>query len=277
MRYDFGRAVFTAARTSWTRRRGARAALLLAAAVSASTASLLLAGAADVTVAAASSREAARVLPPAKPEDNIVAIERRPAGCGDCPDAGITFERYRLWAANAKSFAGMGIYRKERALLLPPNGMSHRADGAAVSAGLFQIFNVKPRYGRLFAPADGGNNVVILSQKLFQRITSGGDPAILNRYLQMNDRPFVIAGVMPASFQFPKNAEFWISTPPQPPVRDEQLPYSIVARLADGVTAEQAAVELQEIERAIDEDTPQTAASQRYTVTIAPYDEVKVR
>jgi hypothetical protein len=63
-------------------------------------------------------------------------------------------------------------------------------------------------------PADADDRpnapgVAVLSYQLWQT-RFGGDPAVVGRVVQMNDRPIEIIGVMPASFRFiPQDTDVW--------------------------------------------------------------------
>ena len=59
--------------------------------------------------------------------------------------------------------------------------------------------------GRLFAEGDGrgGTDDLLIVSEPFWRQTLGRDPNVLGRALQLDQRRYVIVGVMPASFRFP--------------------------------------------------------------------------
>src|SRR5690348_17420830 len=80
--------------------------------------------------------------------------------------------------------------------------------GLRVSAGLFQMLGVRPLLGRAFTAQEdvtGSEHVAVISYGLWQR-RFGGDRSILGRTMSLDGEPFVILGVMPATFQF---APFW--------------------------------------------------------------------
>lgn len=78
--------------------------------------------------------------------------------------------------------------------------------GAMVSDGMFSsIFTVNPALGRGFNPeehAPEGPRSVILSDGFWRR-AFGADPGILGRTVRLNDQPFSVVGVMPATFRPP--------------------------------------------------------------------------
>ena len=78
-----------------------------------------------------------------------------------------------------------------------------RIEAEMVNAGFFKLLGVQPALGRTFLPDEDAvpdrNTVAVISHALW-RERFGGDPGILNRTLQLNDRTFTIVGVMPESF-----------------------------------------------------------------------------
>ena len=111
----------------------------------------------------------------------------------------------------------------------------------------FDALGVRPILGRVFAPEDfrTGARVVLLSHGVWQR-RFGGDARVLGRALVLDGNPTEVIGVLPPSLEYPEPTEAWV-----PKVfRDEELTdrYSAymftVARLAPGVSLEQAQAEL---------------------------------
>jgi predicted permease len=118
-----------------------------------------------------------------------------------------TFEKLAAYEGASQTLTGTG----EPELLL----------GARVTYGYFETLGLGPIYGRTFLPEEdtpGKNNVVILSNELWQR-RFGGDPAVVGRTIKFNDQPQIVVGIMPPGFDFPHPSErsdmsdhmqFWI-------------------------------------------------------------------
>jgi len=92
-------------------------------------------------------------------------------------------------------------------------GESERLIGQSVSADFFKVLGVRPALGRDFRADEDGwdhNRVVILSHRLWQRQFKG-DPAIVDRHVLLSGREYLVAGVMPPSFESLINpdAELW--------------------------------------------------------------------
>jgi putative ABC transport system permease protein len=128
--------------------------------------------------------------------------------------------------------------------------------GAAVSASFFATLGSAPIIGRGFTPDEdraGGANAIVLSHRMWQS-RFGSDPGMLGRSITLNGIARAVVGIMPPSFQYPSDAEFWI---PAAPRRDAEFrsihTYLMLGRLKAGVTPEQASAEVRTIARRLEE------------------------
>ncbi|MEZ5365438.1 MAG: ABC transporter permease [Bryobacterales bacterium] len=117
--------------------------------------------------------------------------------------------------------------------------------GYFLSEGGFDMLGVRPLLGRLPTPDEeraGGPRVIVLLDSIWQR-RFHGDPNVLDQTINLNGLDYRIIGVMPPSFlffnrqsellgsiQFP--AKTWTLRTPRS--------FRVMARLADGLTLEQA-------------------------------------
>ena len=146
---------------------------------------------------------------------------------------------------------------------------SARLEGARVSPVLFDMLGARPAAGRTFAAETerpGGDNEIILSHAVWQR-HFGGDPDVLGRTMTLEpaglgnaftnapSRIYSVVGVMPATFDFPEGAQFWIPFAHDPaaarPARG-----GLLALLAPGAAPEAAAAELGTIVRSMRGHSP---------------------
>ncbi len=137
-----------------------------------------------------------------------------------------------------------------------------RVEGAAVSVALFPMLGVKPVTGRVFTAEEeqpGRDNVVLLGHGLWMR-RFGGDRNIAGRQLTVSGRSMTVAGVLPAGFQYPDEAEMWM-----PLAFTEQAlsPNSrgshgleVLARLRSGFSFEQSAADLGSVAKAVIDENP---------------------
>jgi putative ABC transport system permease protein len=94
---------------------------------------------------------------------------------------------------------------------LSDESTAERINAARVSANFCDTLGVKPYLGRVFANQDdrpGGEKVVLLGYGLWQR-RFGGDQSVVGRSLKLDGNSYVVAGIMPAAFNFPEKADVW--------------------------------------------------------------------
>ncbi|MFY9571248.1 MAG: ABC transporter permease [Blastocatellia bacterium] len=128
-----------------------------------------------------------------------------------------------------------------------------RVQTGVVSANFFDVLGVTPIIGRTFLPADeehGSDAVLVLSHKYWQQ-SHGGDPNIVGRVFQMNNRPHTVIGVLPPIPQYPVEQDVYMPTSHCPTRSSEQFManrnarmMSVFGRLKSGLPVEQARADL---------------------------------
>ncbi|MGD2218507.1 MAG: ABC transporter permease, partial [Gemmatimonadales bacterium] len=123
-----------------------------------------------------------------------------------------------------------------------------RVSGLVVSHELFPALRVTPRIGRGFNEEDeleSAPRVAIVSYGYWQQELGGG-PDVIGRTLSIDGSAAEVVGVMPPSFRFRFDVDFWL-----PMRRDDQFiaergktNWSVVGRLAPGVSLVQAQSEV---------------------------------
>jgi predicted permease len=116
---------------------------------------------------------------------------------------GVSGPDFRDFATQNRTFEKMAIYDQWRKNV----STSPRGDGAAeVLVGLappefFEALGVQPLLGRLFTAEEGveGRNHVALITETFWKSHYQGDAKILGQTLSINDQPYTIIGVLPAT------------------------------------------------------------------------------
>jgi predicted permease len=120
--------------------------------------------------------------------------------------------------------------------------------GARLTPGVMQGWDNMTHLGREFLPEEfkGGQNVVMISHSLWQRLF-GGDPDVLNRALTVNETACTIVGVISPRFaRYGSDIEIWMPmdlSGMQAPNRSNRF-LQTTARLKPGVTLAQAQAEL---------------------------------
>jgi putative ABC transport system permease protein len=158
------------------------------------------------------------------------------------------------WQRDSHTLQGFAAWRSLRGTLTGV-GEPLRVNTQSVSAEFFPTLGVKPLLGRTLTTDDDqpkARGVVVLSHRLWES-RFRGDPNAIGRIIQMNDRPFEIVGVMPASFRFLyQDVDMW-----SPFGLDRNQPWrqtagrfmNVVARLKPGVTVADASAEMEAIGR----------------------------
>ncbi|MEP6494731.1 MAG: ABC transporter permease, partial [bacterium] len=135
--------------------------------------------------------------------------------------------------------------RQGGGVALQSGDLPEMVDAAAVSADYFAVFGVRPQLGRTFTRDEdvaGGPGAAILSHR-FWISRFNGDPAVLNRVIQLDGTPHTVIGIMPASFDFMKDSpNIWtpLALAPEAATQYGEHYLQVFARLRPPVTIAQA-------------------------------------
>ena len=160
----------------------------------------------------------------------------------------------RDWRSQSRTFIGMGGYISGRANVADDRALPESARTSWLSANSFALLRQPPIIGRDFVASDdqkGAEPVVMLGYRFWMN-RYGGDRNVIGKPVRVDGVAATIVGVMPESMQFPDTTDVWM--PLIPNERQEQRdhrPLRIFGRLADGVSVEQARVELNGIAQRI--------------------------
>ena len=176
-----------------------------------------------------------------------------------------------------QSFSALGAYRT-RLMELSGSGSPEQIDAAEITASLFEVLGVGAARGRtLLADEDQrAAEVAIISHGLQARRFGGRDP--LGATLVLDRRRYTVVGVMPAGFEFPRRgapsnaqpADVWLPlvfSPFERQARGMMYNHSVIGRLRDGITPEQAAADTAALARRIQDNYP-TAIRHAFTLSI---------
>jgi putative ABC transport system permease protein len=171
----------------------------------------------------------------------------------------VSAANYLDWERQNHVFEGMAIYTFH-GFTLTGSDKPEQIDACAATAGFFSTLGVQPMLGRVFLPEEdqpGRSNVVVLSHRFWQE-HFGSNPGIVGHDITMDGRSILVAGVMPASFQFPEFAQMWTPmawTDQEKAVRGEHHSV-VVARLRRGVDLKQAQAEMNTISSRLEQQYP---------------------
>jgi putative ABC transport system permease protein len=89
-----------------------------------------------------------------------------------------------------------------------------RVETGVVSWNFFDVFGIKPLFGRAFRPEDeqpGAPAVLMLSYEYWIG-SFGGDPTVVGKTFRMNDRIHTVVGVLPPVPQYPDENDVYMPT-----------------------------------------------------------------
>lgn len=192
--------------------------------------------------------------------DRLTLISRtRPADGAN--QLWVTVHDFYDWREQQTSFEGLGHVSTGTVNLSGTEG-PERFNGAFVSASLFDVLRVRPAMGSGFRPGDdapGAPLTVVLGHATWETRYSS-DPGIVGKAVVVNGEAAVILGVMPEAFQFPSNQELWVARRDnrgQVDRGDGQM-FRVVGRLKDGVSMDQAELEMSLIAGRLAQQYPAT-------------------
>ena len=129
--------------------------------------------------------------------------------------------------------------------------------GAHITANIWSMLGAETLEGTVFSAAAeewGAHRTVVVSEGLWHR-RLGAKPQATGSSIQLDDQPYAVVGVMPASFQFPTaDVDFWtpLSVPVSSPNNTRRNRFvDMVGRLKPGVTVAQAQADLMNVARSV--------------------------
>ncbi|MEP6765833.1 MAG: ABC transporter permease, partial [Gemmatimonadaceae bacterium] len=150
---------------------------------------------------------------------------------------------------------------------LGPDADAIEVDGSIVTGNYFATLGVAPYIGRWVSVEDAAPRapaVVVLSYGLWKE-HFGGNANIVGQSVRISGSPRTVIGVAPPSFAFPTGVSYWAAcrscTDPPESTR-ANISASVVARLAPGVTLEQAATDANHAAALIHRDHPNLTENQ---------------
>jgi putative ABC transport system permease protein len=182
-----------------------------------------------------------RPLPFPDPERIVSFGWRLPNGINPGNITPLTFQH---WREHARAFESLAV-TSGASFGLVRDGSIERLPGVAATSDFFKVIGVAPALGRSFAPDDnvpGAPPVAVITHGLSLRIFGGNREAV-GATIALNDRPYAVIGVMPASFAYEPEVQVIAALQLRVDARDKGLNYMALGRLRGGTTIEQAQAE----------------------------------
>jgi putative ABC transport system permease protein len=175
--------------------------------------------------------------------DRLVRIDERNLSRG-WTNFGVSYPNFLDWRQQSRSFAAMAG-ELGTGLTLTSLGDAEVVSASRVSRDFFAVAGARPALGRGFSEAEdrpGGPPVAIVGHA-FWRQRLGGDAAALGRTLVLDGIPHTIVGVAPDWLDWDQ-AQLFVPLQPDPTRRRNDHRLHVIGRLADGVSAAAAGIEM---------------------------------
>lgn len=177
---------------------------------------------------------------------------------------GTSIPDYLDWRARSTSFDLMAAW-SQFGFIRYGTGAPERISGEGIAGDYFALLGIEPLLGRTLTPADdeGGAALrVVIGERLWERAYRRA-PDVVGRSMQLNTQVFTIVGVVPAAFTGRSDAsEAWVSmiASSTPAARAERgdRGFAALARLAAGVSIEQAQADVSMVAKQLEQAYPNT-------------------
>jgi putative ABC transport system permease protein len=192
-----------------------------------------------------SSMDAVVLHPLAVPQlDRVVTVAEQQQSGAYKP---VTLANYEDWSRQSRSFEALAV-RTGMDMTLTGAGDAAQVRTALTSASFFNVLRAQPLLGRVFIESEcqpGRDGVAVLSYGFWQR-RFAGDPAVLGRKIELNQRMYTVVGVMPKTLQYPSDTDVYLPFAPTPALLADRGThnYLVTGRLRPGITVKQAQAEM---------------------------------
>ena len=193
-------------------------------------------------------------LPYPKPEQLVTLHQSKP----NFDMGAVPYPNFRDLQKENRTFSAMAVTRTT-GFSLTGTGEPERVSAQYVTADFFSLLGVEPVAGRTFAPGEderGAPPVALIGADLWRR-KFGSAPDVVGRGINLDDRSYTVAGIIPADFNLRVNifrqSDVYVPIGqwdnPALQNRGAALGLHGVGRLKPGVTVEQAQADLDRVMR----------------------------
>ena len=205
--------------------------------------------------------------------ERIVAV--RALGLAGAGGSSSSLAVFREWQRSQSSFDVLAAYVSRFRDVADGDGGLTPYPVAAVTATAFDVARVRPMLGRVLDEDDqqaGARPVVVVGHRAWRTLL-GADPGSIGATLQVDGVQREIVGVMPEGFRFPVSEDFWVPLNIDLAAIGRVGPRGlrVFGRLAEGVSSEQAAAELNALRTAWALENPDADEDRARITTVVPY------
>jgi len=151
--------------------------------------------------------------------------------------------KYTIWREQTQVFQDVAAYDQGGpGVNLTGGDRPEQLKGVHVSASFFPLFGARMAAGRAFSADEdhpGGARLVVISNGLWRR-RFAADPNIVGRNIELGGEPYLVRGVLPATFTSDPPADIYIPLQADPNSTDQAHYLRSAARMKPGVTLAQA-------------------------------------
>lgn len=201
-----------------------------------------------------------RALPFDQPDRLVSAFETTPQG----ERFSVSLPNLLDWRRETEAFEELAAVELRNASLEVPVGdgatEARRIRSAPVTEGFFPLLRLAPALGSLLpseAYTPGGDAAwAVLSHELWRR-DFGADPEVVGSTVVLDRVPHRVAGVLGPAAALPPEAEAWVPLVEAPFWDRGEKDFQVVGRLAEGVSVEEAAADLDRVAQHLSERYPE--------------------
>ena len=173
------------------------------------------------------------------------------------------------WHAQSRSFKALAYFAGgENSITM--NGAADYAFAYLVSPEFLDVLGAPAAAGRLLTReelAPGGPLSVVITDAFWQR-QFDRNPAAVGSTLKFSDRLFTVVGVLPPGIRYPARADIYAPASIRPLTASRSgHNYTVIGRLADGVSVEQADAEMRGIAARLEQQYPASNSGKLARVT----------
>jgi putative ABC transport system permease protein len=179
------------------------------------------------------------------------------------------------WESQNHSFSAIAYYIGGE-ISVTVNGTADYAAVYRTTPAFFDVLGARAQIGRLLTAEEqkpGGPSAVVITDGFWRR-QFNGDPAAIGRTVKFNDTVFTISGVLDRGIRFPVRADIYMPSWRWPETTERgSHNYSVIARLRDGVSLEQAREDMTAIATRLAAEYPNSNAT-KLTFVIPLQDQI---
>jgi putative ABC transport system permease protein len=177
---------------------------------------------------------------------------------------GTSIPDYLDWKAKTTTFDLMSAW-SANGFIMYGSGAPERLSGEVIAGEYFAVLGVEPLLGRALTSADDAGDAplaAVIGERLWERSFARGRD-VIGKSIQLNNQVFTIVGVAPAAFRGRSDAsDVWVSmiatSSPQGRAARGSRGFPALARLAAGVSLEQARADSANVARQLEQAYPDT-------------------